>query len=125
MKKARYHLDKEAQAARARRWYLANKEKADAATRDWAVRNLDRCAARAAKRRALKLKATPAWADLDKIAAVYAEAKALREATGQEYHVDHVIPLQSKFVCGLHVETNLQILPGQANRSKGNRLPAS
>lgn len=74
------------------------------------------------KRRAAKLKATPAWADLDKIAIVYQKAKWLESVTGLKYHVDHVIPLQGKNVCGLHIWENLQILEASINLQKHNNL---
>jgi 5-methylcytosine-specific restriction endonuclease McrA len=72
-------------------------------------------AAKAAKRRAAKLKATPAWADLEEIKNVYLEAQYFG------MHVDHIIPLQGKNVCGLHVWDNLQLLPAVDNIRKGNR----
>jgi 5-methylcytosine-specific restriction endonuclease McrA len=75
----------------------------------------------AAKRRASKIQRTPAWADLDAIRAVYAEARRLTVETGVEHHVDHAVPLQGETVCGLHVEWNLQILTGSENIRKKNR----
>jgi len=77
--------------------------------------------AKVAKRRAAKLQATVAWADKDKIAAIYVEAQRLSELTGVVYHVDHIVPLISKKVCGLHNEFNLQVLPGVENLKKHNR----
>ena len=67
------------------------------------------------KRRALKLKAIPKWANLEKIKEIYLKRK-------KGYHVDHIIPLQGKNVCGLHVENNLQYLKVKENLSKGNNF---
>ncbi len=77
--------------------------------------------ARGTKRRALKIQATVAWADQSKIDRLYAEAQRLSELTGMIYHVDHIVPLNSAIVSGLHNEFNLQLLPGQDNLRKGNR----
>lgn len=68
------------------------------------------------KRRAKKLSATPKWANSEVIIQLYAEASL------EGLQIDHIIPLQHKLVCGLHVEFNLQKLSATANRVKGNRF---
>lgn len=68
-----------------------------------------------ASRRAMRLKATPAWADLLAMQEIYQKASDLG------WHVDHIVPLQSKLVCGLHCEANLQVLSPEENRAKSNR----
>ncbi len=64
----------------------------------------------------------PAWADKEKIKEIYLEARRLRKETGIDYHVDHIIPLFGKNVCGLHIETNLQIILGVENLRKNNKF---
>ena len=79
-------------------------------------------AARVAKRRAVKCSSTPAWANLKAIKRIYQMCARVSQETGVQHHVDHVIPLQGKRVCGLHVEHNLQIIPATDNRKKSNKL---
>lgn len=69
--------------------------------------------------------ATPDWLTEDHIEEmrqIYLHAKDCRVVTGEIYEVDHIIPLQGKNVCGLHVPWNLQVLPQSVNRSKSNKL---
>ncbi len=83
--------------------------------------NPDKARAKHARRRATKRNATPPWADKAAIDAIYAEALWLEDFTGKPCHVDHIVPLKSDFLCGLHVPANLQTLPGVENLAKGNR----
>lgn len=69
------------------------------------------------RRTALRM-ATPLWADLAAIEAFYVEARRLTAVTGVPHEVDHIVPIQGKRVCGLHVEVNLQILTKVDNVKK-------
>ncbi|HRH28262.1 MAG TPA: hypothetical protein PKV17_05720 [Aquabacterium sp.] len=70
--------------------------------------------------RAKRLRRFPAWADRKALANFYHEARRLTLETGVTHEVDHVIPLVGDLVSGLHVETNLQVLPKDMNRKKSN-----
>lgn len=75
-----------------------------------------------ARRRKLTNKqATPRWANLGAIRALYAEARRLSGETGTPHHVDHIVPVNSSLVCGLHTEANLQVVPAAENLKKSNR----
>lgn len=71
--------------------------------------------AKGAKYRAAKLRASPEWANQKLIYKIY-------DNRPEGYHVDHIVPLQGKLVCGLHVESNLQYLHASENLSKGNKF---
>jgi hypothetical protein len=73
------------------------------------------------KRRDLK-HLTPKWADIEKINEIYVKARSLSQETGITYEVDHIVPLTHKLVCGLHVESNLQILTERENCQKSNKF---
>ena len=91
----------------------------------WSNLNKNKRASSEAKRRATKLNATPNWLtkkQLLEISNLYWLAKDLKAVTGNDYHVDHIIPLRGKNICGLHVPWNLQVLPADINIRKGNRL---
>jgi hypothetical protein len=79
-------------------------------------------AAQNAKRRAQKRQATPPWADFEAIKAIYRLCAEVTRITGEINHVDHIYPLVSDEVCGLHVAANLQILTASDNHKKSNKL---
>jgi hypothetical protein len=60
------------------------------------------------------------WQDMDHIRAIYALAKIYRDA-GIDCVVDHIVPLRSKLVSGLHVQGNLAVIPREDNATKSNR----
>lgn len=119
------------------RYYQRNAEKHQVKTKAWVEKNQDRrrqitresakknysseIACIKAKDRAVKIAgSTPVWADHGIISDMYKLASIYTKA-GYKAHVDHIVPLKSKAVCGLHTHDNLTVLPATANISKGNR----
>lgn len=103
-----------------------NKEKRAAHSRRYNKNNPGAGAAIVANRRALKLKATPKWLTSEhkvEIKQFYKDAKEIQWLSSEPLQVDHIVPLVSDFVCGLHVPWNLQILPRSVNSRKGNKVP--
>jgi hypothetical protein len=96
--------------------YFKAPERAKKAAAEWIKAHPEVQKRTVAKRRARLKEATPPWANKAVIRSIYAEAKA----SGME--VDHIIPLMSDEVCGLHCESNLQLLTRTENRSKGRKL---
>ena len=88
---------------------------------DWRTSNRSEVNAHSAKRRAAKLQRTPLWADKEQIGMWYSVAEVLSRG-GVSFHVDHVLPLQGKVVCGFHSHDNLQVLPWFENLRKSAKL---
>jgi 5-methylcytosine-specific restriction endonuclease McrA len=73
-----------------------------------------------------KKKATPRWLTtehLEEMKNLYLLSEMQAADTGLAHHVDHIVPIMGKTVCGLHVPWNLQVITQEANLKKGNRLP--
>lgn len=114
-RKRAYHSNADAAKKAVALWTQQNPELARANKSRWKKRNPAYCRMDSNKRRSLKLRATPGWANEKAILAIYEAAIA------QGKHVDHIVPLRSKLVCGLHCEANLQLLTKQENLSKNNK----
>jgi len=119
-------------------WYLNNREKVidAAATRPaevkreyqkaWKDRNIVWVRADTKARRRKHRQATPPWLtrkQKSEIRQLYQVAITLTKATGEQYVVDHIVPLRSEEVCGLHVAWNLRIITQAENLKKSNSMP--
>jgi hypothetical protein len=128
----------EAAKAAGKRYYERNKEivKARAAARP----NIEKAKARrkhkdanpelykalTSVRKRRHRAATPKWVGADEKKAIrqlYLEAQRLTKLTGERYVVDHVYPLISDEVCGLHTLKNLRIMTQAENLVKSNKMP--
>jgi hypothetical protein len=92
------------------------------AKKAWKRRNPSRVIADRARRRAKECRATPTWANEFFMREAYELARRRSKIFGFKWHVDHVVPLRSSMVCGLHVHFNLRVISGRENQRKGNRL---
>lgn len=94
---------------------LKDPSKSRANALKWAKNNPARCSERVRARKARINNAIPKWANREAIRDFY----ELANESGK--HVDHIVPLKSSRVCGLHCEDNLQMLSPTDNHIKGNR----
>ena len=118
--KEHHSLNKESIASQTKKYREQNYQTIALVKKQWSKDNSDKRNANQAFRKSVKLQATPSWSDKKAINGMYRLA-TLFNSTGINLHVDHIIPLQSDTVCGLHCEANLQLLPASDNTSKGNR----
>lgn len=134
-KKQHYSQNKAQIIEKARRYQQDNSEKISQRKREHYQTNKDRISAQkslykkanralfnaaAARRKAAQIKATPVWMNPSKVAGFYETAQGLSMLLGEWYHVDHIVPLISDFVCGLHCEANLRVITAKENLSKSN-----
>lgn len=83
----------------------------------WKSENRHRATENQQLRKARKKQSVPAWYQQER----HLVDRVYREAASRGWHVDHVVPLRSAKVCGLHCWHNLQVLAPQENSAKGNR----
>ena len=118
-----YANNKEQELINMRKWKKDNAEYVLEYAKQYALDNPEKRNALEMKRHSKKVSASilegDEWNDFF-IQEIYELRKTRTVATGLEYHVDHIIPLQGKLVSGLHVWNNLQLLPASINYSKNN-----
>jgi len=120
-------------------WYQENREAviAAAATRPahvlreyrnaWKANNKTQIRADTKARRRKHREATPPWLtrkQKSEIRQLYQIAITMTQTTGEQYVVDHIVPLRSHEVCGLHVPWNLRVITQEENLKKSNKLVA-
>ena len=91
----------------------------------WKENNQDQVLADNKVRRRKHRQATPPWItrkQKTEMRALYQAAIHLSKTTGEKYVVDHIIPLRSDVVCGLHVPWNLRVITQDENLKKSNKL---
>lgn len=104
-------------------YYKKNKIKINDTNKRHYQRNKEMYLGYTISRRYNQRQATPLW---DKeltdftIKEAYSLAKIRKKETGIDWHVDHIIPLKGKLVCGLNVWNNIQLLPAEINLRKKN-----
>jgi hypothetical protein len=118
-------------------WYQENREMVinNAATRPahvlreyrntWKTNNKTQIRADTKARRRKHREATPKWLSRkqrSEIRQIYQIAITMTQTTGEQYVVDHIVPLRSEVVCGLHVPWNLRVITQEENLKKSNKF---
>lgn len=107
------------------KWYQEHKDYANEYAKTYKKTNKGIINNINANRRSATITRIPIWvSDVGKqyIKALYMLANLQSKLTGEKWHVDHVLPLKGKTICGLHVPLNLRIIKAIDNLKKGNRL---
>lgn len=108
-----------------RKWKLTNPEKNKQYSKNWKKNNPEKNSENRSKRRASELNEIPNWTNTEfeqfAIEEMYKLARLRTKLTGAQHHVDHIVPIKSNIVQGLHCLANLQILEAKENLAKGNR----
>jgi hypothetical protein len=102
-------------------YYKTNKQSMNALSAQWRQQNPNRCAIQSSHRKFKLNRATPPWSEATEIKVLYLKRDEFRVAFDVPFEVDHIIPIDSDTVCGLHVLANLQLLDKSLNGSKHNK----
>lgn len=106
------------------KWKKENLEKVKAYAKEYRQTKKAKRTSLERKRQLSKIQRTPKWLssfDLVYIECLYQVAAMRTKESGESWHVDHVIPLQGKNVSGLHVPSNLKVIPAKENLQKSNK----
>ena len=120
-----YAKNRDVSLAASKAYYASNAEERRAKQRLWSKTNRGTANALGKHYKLKKRNATPAWLsefDLLAMKCKYQVAAMLNKHGVEAWHVDHIVPIRGKDVCGLHVPWNLQVIPAKDNLAKSNRI---
>lgn len=117
--------NKERKQQTSKSWEEKNKEHRQQSKKQWKENNPDKITEYGSRRCKYLKYSKPIWAAEEIIKQIYLDRDELNQIVkmcgGTElFEIDHIIPILSNTVCGLHCEDNLQILTASENRTKSN-----
>lgn len=101
-------------------YYGRNKERIRLDRQRYYQKNRSKMDAEAAAHKAVARLATPEWSIKFFVEEAYRLARLRTKLTGIKWHVDHIVPLRNRLVCGLHAHTNVRVIPASVNCGKRN-----
>ena len=116
---------REKSLAISRVYYSKHADEIKARQRLWSKQNRGAANALGKKYKLKKRNATPNWLTNEQVEHMQCLYKvaAMYTAEGLDiWHVDHIVPIRGKDVCGLHVPWNLRIITASENLRKGNKF---
>ena len=105
--------------------YIENRDARLQQSKEWIEENRGKSRAYKAKNQAKRNLRVPSWLTPDDfwmMGIAYETARERTEQYGVEFEVDHIIPLNGKYVSGLHVPDNLQVITRYDNNRKSNHF---
>lgn len=110
--------NKERVSVRDKEYKSTKKEHLAKLDEHWRKRNPLKLRSGNCKRRLQYLKSIPKWYEQEHVELLYSKRDELNKIWNLRLEVDHIIPLISDTVCGLHCWHNLQLLDKSLNCSK-------
>lgn len=117
-----FEKNKNSRIATLMEWRKNNPERIQQVKENWYNNNQALRNSYSAKWRRECRRATPDWANFEKITEIYDESTQRTKQSGISHHVDHIVPVQGKHVTGLHIHQNMRIIPATDNVKKRARL---